>query len=83
MMLNGLLEEADNLEGIIFYSINLLPFDLLKRKQIYRIFFEQGCELHFALEEIAIREKEDVELVEDVINCRSLVSKASIKLLEV
>jgi sporadic carbohydrate cluster protein (TIGR04323 family) len=84
MMLNRLLEETDNLAGIIFYSINLLPLDLLKRKQIYRKILEQGCELHFALEELVIREEDDLELVEDVIVCRSLASKSNqIKLLEV
>jgi sporadic carbohydrate cluster protein (TIGR04323 family) len=84
MMLNRLLEETDNLAGIIFYSINLLPLDLLKRKQIYRKILEHGCELHFALEELVIREEDDLELVEDVIVCRSLASKSNqIKLLEV
>lgn len=84
MMLNRLLEETDNLAGIIFYSINLLPLDLLKRKQIYRKILEQGCELHFALEEVVIREEDDLELVEDVIVCKSLASKSNqIKLLEI
>lgn len=77
MMLNGLLEEATHLDGIIFYSLNLLPPNLWERQKIYTKIFEQDCELHFALEEIAICGQEDIALIEDIINCKLLASNVS------
>jgi sporadic carbohydrate cluster protein (TIGR04323 family) len=77
MMLNALLEEVDKLAGIIFYSINLLPLDSVHRKKIYSTLLEHGCELHFALEEIAIREESDIEMIEEIIACRSLTANVS------
>ena len=77
MMLNALLEEVDKLAGIIFYSINLLPLDSIHRKKIYSTLLEHGCELHFALEEIAIREESDIQVIEEIIACRNLTANVS------
>ncbi|MEG4166766.1 MULTISPECIES: LIC12192 family sporadic carbohydrate cluster protein [unclassified Microcoleus] len=75
MMLSALLEELEKISGIIFYSVKLLPPDLTERKKIYSAVLSKGCGLHFALEELAIVQENDTELIEDIIACKLLTGK--------
>jgi len=72
MMLNALLEDLDSIAGIIFYSVKLLPPDAIYRKKIYTALLSKGCGLQFALEELAIFQENDIELIEDIIACKLL-----------
>jgi sporadic carbohydrate cluster protein (TIGR04323 family) len=75
MMLNALLEEVENIAGIIFYSVKLLPTDLTQRRNIYSAVLSKGGGLHFALEELAIVQENDTGLIEDIIACKLLTGK--------
>jgi sporadic carbohydrate cluster protein (TIGR04323 family) len=77
MMLNALLEELDSLAGLIFYSLKLLPENPVQRKLIYEKVLNRKCELHFALEELAIVKEEDIQLIEDIIACKTLVAQSN------
>ena len=71
-MLNALLEELDELAGLVFYSTHLLPNDQEHRQNIYETILNHGCSLHFALEELAISTTSDIDLIEDIMLCRRL-----------
>ncbi|MEG4799131.1 hypothetical protein QUB63_01965 [Microcoleus sp. ARI1-B5] len=77
MMLSALLEELDSLGGLIFYSLKLLPESPFQRKSIYEKILNGKCELHFALEELAVVEEEDINLIEDIIACKTLVAQSN------
>lgn len=65
LILDAVLEELDHLEGILFYSIYLLPASREKRMALYQKLFDKGCELHAAAEGIVIRNWDDVAKIED------------------
>jgi len=77
MILNSVLEDLENLAGVIFYSIVLLPQDTEQRQKTYEKILVNKCELHFALEELAITKEEDINLIEDIIACRELTDQVN------
>ena len=66
LMLNTLLDELSSLEGIICYSIFMLPQRASRRSEIYRRVLDAGCARHAALEGMAIAAPEDTYRVEDL-----------------
>ena len=73
MILEALLEELNNVDGLIFYSTHMLPPDPL-RHDMYRRVLEAGRGIRFALEDLEIKTADDVALIEDLIMCRRLQS---------
>jgi len=68
MMLNTLLDELPRLEGAIFFSIFMLPQRKEHRLRIYDRVLAEGCELHAALENVALRSRDDIQAVEDLLD---------------
>jgi len=67
MILEDLLDELPRLRGIVCYSIFMLPPDESRRREIYDRVLREGCDLHAAVEEIAITSKDDIRAVEDIL----------------
>jgi sporadic carbohydrate cluster protein (TIGR04323 family) len=67
MILEDLLNELPRLNGIILYSIFMLPTDEGRRREIYQRVLREGCDLHAAVEEIAIGSQDDIQAVEDIL----------------
>jgi len=67
MILEDLLNELPRLNGIICYSIFMLPPDESRRRAIYDRVLRAGCDLHGAVEEFAIASKDDIQAVEDIL----------------
>jgi len=66
MMLEDVLAELDSLDGIIFYSLFLLPEDAARRKNVYDRVLTAGATLHAALESMVIAKPADIAAFEDV-----------------
>lgn len=66
MILRQVLDELPQLDGIIFYSLFLLPMRSARRHNIYEEILSQGKSLHFALEAICLADTADVERVENI-----------------
>ena len=66
LMLNGVLNELHLLDGIILYSLFMLPDDRTERQRIYSRVFEADAELHAAVEEFRIADESDARRVEDI-----------------
>ena len=67
MIFEDLLDELPRLNGIICYSIFMLPSDAAKRHEIYDRILREGCDLHGAVEEISLATKDDIGAVEDIL----------------
>jgi sporadic carbohydrate cluster protein (TIGR04323 family) len=67
MILEDLLDELPRLNGIICYSIFMLPPDERRRREVYDRVLREGCNLHAAVEEIAIASNDDIQAVEDIL----------------
>ena len=66
LMLNLILKELKNLKGLIFYSLFMLPEDKKKRQKFFNQIFLKKSEIHFALEEIIINKKKDLNLIKKI-----------------
>ncbi len=66
MVLETVLEELPELEGVICYSLFMLPEDAVQRRKIYRRILDAGCTLHGAVENTAIRTEDDIRKMEDI-----------------
>jgi sporadic carbohydrate cluster protein (TIGR04323 family) len=81
MMLESLYETLPAIEGILFYSLNMLPPDRAARRRLYDAVLGSKAGLRFALEELQILKEADVALIEDIIAVRALSGKAQLGLL--
>jgi sporadic carbohydrate cluster protein (TIGR04323 family) len=67
MILEEVLSSLDTIDGIVLFSIFMLPEDKAKRERIYKKVLDAGRTLHAALEDMAVTKWEDVQLFEDVL----------------
>ena len=66
MMLQGVVDELPSLEGIILFSLFMLPQRRERRLEIYRAVLGAGATLHAALEGTVLRTERDIALLEDI-----------------
>jgi len=71
MVLEGLVSELDGLQGVLVFSMFMLPQRAQRRGRIYEKVFAAGVELHLVLEDFVIRRIDDVSPVEDILSIRS------------
>ena len=66
MVLEDILDELPRLNGLILYSILMLPPDEARRRQIYDRVLHEGCDLHAAVEEITLSSRQGIQAIEDI-----------------
>ena len=66
MNLETVLGELPRIEGVICFSLFMLPSRAERRHELYQRIFETGADLHGALENMAIRSPEDAARLEDI-----------------
>ncbi|MEZ2249091.1 LIC12192 family sporadic carbohydrate cluster protein [Microcoleus sp.] len=67
MMLYDVLAELPQLEGIILFSLFMLPHRIESRLEIYDRILGAGCKLHAALEEMVLQDRSEIENFEEMI----------------
>jgi sporadic carbohydrate cluster protein (TIGR04323 family) len=67
LMLNAVLDELANIEGIIMFSVFMLPRRKARRMEVFDRILAAGCELHAALENVALRTRADITDIEDLV----------------
>lgn len=67
LMLHEVLREADRLEGLVLYSIFMLPVDRNDRHEFVVTLLQQGLTLHGAAENVAIRSMMEWQVVDDML----------------
>ena len=73
MVLDGMMRELDGLEGVLMFSMFMLPRRAERRQAIYAEIFAAGIELHLVLENFVIRRPEDVRQVEEILSASALL----------
>jgi sporadic carbohydrate cluster protein (TIGR04323 family) len=66
LMLEGVLRELEQLDGIVCYSMFALPEKRRHRDAVYRRVIGLGRSLHMAAERFVVRAPGDVERLEDI-----------------
>lgn len=66
LILETVMRELPEIEGIICYSLFMLPERAARRRELYERIFAAGCSLHGALENMAIVDWQDVVALEDI-----------------
>ena len=66
MNLETVLTELPRLEGVLCFSIFMLPQRRCRRETLYQRVFDTGASIHGALENIAITGPADVTRLEDI-----------------
>jgi len=72
MILEEVIQSIESLEGIVLFSIFMLPDSAEKRKRIYDKILSANRTLHAALEDLSIRNKADIQAVEDVLTLNKI-----------
>ena len=67
MMLNAVMEELSTLDGVILFSMFMLPGDHAARYTVYDQVLRHGRELHAAHESLSIRSPKDIARFEDIL----------------
>jgi sporadic carbohydrate cluster protein (TIGR04323 family) len=67
LVLEGLVRGLSELQGILMCSMYMLPRRASRRRQLYRQILDQGADVHFVLEDVAICKSADIEPVEDIL----------------
>ena len=67
MVLEGLIQDLSSFQGLIMYSMKMLPQLASRRLKIYNKIFEQNCTMHLVLENIIISSLNDVKNLEDLV----------------
>ena len=74
IIFNQLLEELENIEGIIMYSLFQLPTDKAKRENIYSKIIDKKKSLHFAVERLTLSDKKSIERIENIWDVKSIIN---------
>jgi sporadic carbohydrate cluster protein (TIGR04323 family) len=76
MVLESALRELNHVEGLICYSLFMLPQHPVRRREVYRRIFDAGCTLHGALEGMAVTGPHDIAMLEDIFMVDRFAAKA-------
>ena len=73
MMLEQALLELDRVEGIIAYSLFMMPERRERRLAVYRRVLEAGASLHFAVEGLSLASEAELDRLEDIFRVRQIL----------
>ncbi len=66
IVLDGALERLDEIDGIICFSLFMLPEDTPRRRRVFERILEAGKSLHAASENLRVQTTEELAFVEDI-----------------
>ncbi len=74
LILEDVVSEASTLNGVVLYSIFMLPQRAERRRDMCRRILDAGSTIHGAVENISIRSEEDLDRVEEIFLVDSIVA---------
>ena len=77
MMLDKLVEEIGQHDGIVMYSMFMLPARATRRRALYRRILGAGASLHAAVEDLALATDTDLTRWEDILRVQALVANTT------
>lgn len=75
MVLEGMVQSLADYEGVVMYSMHMLPQRQERRRTIYESILKQGCSLHVVLEGIVVADANDVEKLEELIQLNQIAAR--------
>ena len=72
MILEEVLSSIQSVDGIVLFSIFMLPDSNQARKRIYDIVLKAGRSLHGALEDVCIKTEKDIQMIEDILRANKI-----------
>jgi sporadic carbohydrate cluster protein (TIGR04323 family) len=66
LILQQVLDELPRLEGIVFYSLFLLPENKVERNRVIQLIIEKRKTIYFAVEGLRISNKSEYERIETI-----------------
>ena len=79
LILQQVLEELSNLDGIVFYSLFLLPEDKVERDRVINIILKKEKTLHFAVEGLRMNNKTEHERIENIWQVKKVLPNCLMK----
>lgn len=73
LVLDGLVNNLKEFEGILMCSMYMLPERAQRRERIYRQIIDHGAELHLVMEDIILRKAADIHAIENVLSAAVLL----------
>ena len=74
MMFESLLDELPQLDGLVVFSLFVLPAQRDRRLRAYERVLKAGKTLHAALENLVLAKREDIAAWEDIIGVESVLA---------
>lgn len=68
LVLESLVEKADDYDGIVMCSVSMLPSDPMVRRSVVTRVLEQGCKLHFTFEQLIVSSLEQLADLEELVS---------------
>ncbi len=75
MILEEIVNAIQSVNGIVMFSIFMLPGSVAARQDIYKRVLGANRTLHAALEDISIRSVADIQMVEDILNVSRITKR--------
>ncbi|MGA2129649.1 MAG: LIC12192 family sporadic carbohydrate cluster protein [Xanthobacteraceae bacterium] len=73
LVLEGMINELDQYEGLLATSMFMMPKRAERRRRIYAAILAKSASLHFVLEDVVVRTPADVEPVEEILSIHNLL----------
>ena len=73
LILQQVLEELSKLDGIVFYSLFLLPEDEAERNRVINVVFKSNKTIYFAVEGFKMSNKKEQERIESIWQVRKIL----------
>jgi sporadic carbohydrate cluster protein (TIGR04323 family) len=75
MVLEGMIRDLGDYEGIVMYSMHMLPQRSERRRKIFERVLEQGCSVHIVLESLVVSGAQDVDKIEELIQLNQIAAR--------
>jgi sporadic carbohydrate cluster protein (TIGR04323 family) len=76
LVLEGMIRDLSGYEGIVMCSMHMLPQRPARRAAIFQRVLDQGCSVHFVLEDMVIAKREDVAQLDELLIIDRLAAQA-------
>ena len=76
MVLEGMIQNLADYEGVVMYSMQMLPQRSERRRAIFKRILDQNCSVHMVLEGIVVNDAADVDKLEELIQLNQLASRS-------
>ena len=76
--LRSMIEEKNSRDGIVMLSFYMLPKTKKKRYDVFEIAIKNKKEMHFVIENIIFKSKEDIKKIEDLFSYQKFTEKSEL-----